>query len=129
MIGYPIFCYATYGCNFFCRDLWILLIIFRIVSVVSVGVSVLTEGVSVVTVVVSVVTVDVSVVSLMFLSCLKQVYEVYTKKGHQHFGDLFLVSFIFSLFSEFLFEPLVECHVGTDFLLVLRLGKCQYIAR
>ena len=71
----------------------------------------------------------VSVVSLMFLSCLRQVYEVYTKKGHQHFGDLFLVSFIFSLFSEFLFEPLVECHVGTDFLLVLRLGKCQYIAR
>lgn len=96
-----------------------LLIIFRIVSVVSAGVSVVTEGVSVV----------VSVVSLMFLSCLRQVYEVYTKKGHQHFGDLFLVSFIFSLFSEFLFEPLVECHVGTDFLLVLRLGKCQYIAR
>ena len=71
----------------------------------------------------------VSVVSLMFLSYLRQVYEVYTKKGHQHFGDLFLVSFIFSLFSEFLFEPLVECHVGPDFLLVLRLGKCQYIAR
>lgn len=103
-----------------------LLIIFRIVSVVSAGVSVVTEGVSVV---VSVVTVVVSVVSLMFLSCLRQVYEVYTKKGHQHFGDLFLVSFIFSLFSEFLLEPLVECHVGTDFLLVLRLGKCQYIAR
>jgi len=81
-----------------------------------------TEGVSVVTVV-------VSVVSLMFLSCLRQVYEVYTKKGRQHFGDLFLVSFVFSLFSEFLFEPLVECYVGTDFLLVLRLGKCQYIAR
>ena len=91
MIGYPIFCYATYGCNFFCRDLWILLIIFRIVSVVSVGVSVLTEGVSVVTVVVSVVTVDVSVVSLMFLSCLRQVYEVYTNKGRQHFGDLFSI--------------------------------------
>ena len=54
---------------------------------------------------------------------------VYTKKGRQHFGDLFLVSFIFSLFSEFLFEPLVECHVGTDFLLMLRLGKCQYVAR
>ena len=56
-------------------------------------------------------------------------YLGYTKKGRQHFGDLFLVSFIFSLFSEFLFEPLVECHVGTDFLLVLRLGKCQYVAR
>ena len=56
-----------------------LLIIFRIVSVVSAGVSVVTEGVSVV----------VSVVSLMFLSCLRQVYEVYTKKGRQHFGDLF----------------------------------------
>ena len=41
----------------------------------------------------------------------------------------FLVSFVFSLFSEFLCEPLVECHVGTDFLLVLRLGKCQYVAR
>ena len=70
MIGYPIFCYATYGCNLFCRDLWILLIIFRIVSVVSAGVSVVTEGVSVV----------VSVVSLMFLSCLRQVYEVYVLK-------------------------------------------------
>ena len=31
----------------------------------------------------------VSVVSLMFLSCLRQVYEVYTNKGRQHFGDLF----------------------------------------
>ena len=90
------------------------------------GVSVVTEGVFVV---VSVVIVVVSVVSLMFLSCLRQVYEVYTKKGRQNAGDLFLVSFVFSLFSEFLFEPLVECHVGTDFLLVLRLGKCQYIAR
>ena len=54
-----------------------LLIIFRIVSVVSAGVSVVTEGVSVV---VSVVTVVVSVVSLMFLSCLRQVYEVYVLK-------------------------------------------------
>ena len=53
----------------------------------------------------------------------------YTKKGRQNAGDLFLVSFVFSLFSEFLCEPLVECHVGTDFLLVLRLGKCQYVAR
>ena len=103
----------------FVVTLGLLQIIFRIVSVVIVVVSVVTEEVLVV----------VSVVSLMFLSCLRQVYEVYTKKGHQHFGDLFLVSFIFSLFSEFLLEPLVECHVGTDFLLVLRLGKCQYIAR
>lgn len=31
----------------------------------------------------------VSVVSLMFLSCLRQVYEVYTNKGRQHFGNLF----------------------------------------
>ena len=54
---------------------------------------------------------------------------VYTKKGRQHFGDLFLVSFIFSLFSEFLFEPLVECHVGTDFLLVLRFSEGEDIAR
>ena len=64
------------------------------------GVSVLTEGVSivvsvvsvvvsVVSVVVSVVSVVVSVVSLMFLSCLRQVYEVYTKKGRQNAGDLF----------------------------------------
>ena len=45
--------------------------------VVTEGVSVVTEGVSVV---VSVVTVDVSVVSLMFLSCLRQVYEVYILK-------------------------------------------------
>ena len=103
----------------FVVTLGLLQIIFRIVSVVIVVVSVVTEEVFVV----------VSVVSLMFLSCLRQVYEVYTKKGRQHFGDLFLVSFVFSLFSEFLFEPLVECHVGTDFLLVLRLGKCQYIAR
>ena len=44
----------------------LLLIIFRIVFVVSAGVSV--------------VTVDVSVVSLMFLSCLRQVYEVYVLK-------------------------------------------------
>ena len=51
----------------------LLLIIFRIVFVVSAGVSVVTEGVSVVTV-------DVSVVSLMFLSCLRQVYEVYVLK-------------------------------------------------
>lgn len=41
------------------------------------GVSVVTEGVSVV---VSVVIVVVSVVSLMFLSCLRQVYEVYVLK-------------------------------------------------
>ena len=82
-----------------------------------------TEGVSVVTVV-------VSVVSLMFLSCLRQVYEVYIlKKVASILATFFLVSFVFSLFSEFLFEPLVECHVGTDFLLVLRLGKCQYVAR
>ena len=79
---------------------------------------------------VSVVTVDVSVVSLMFLSCLRQVYEVYIlKKVTSILATFFLVSFVFSLFSEFLFEPLVECHVGTDFLLVLRLGKCQYVAR
>ena len=31
----------------------------------------------------------VSVVSLMFLSCLRQVYEVYTNKGRQNAGDLF----------------------------------------
>ena len=78
---------------------------------------------------VSVVTVDVSVVSLMFLSCLRQVYEVYIlKKVTSILATFFLVSFVFSLFSEFLFEPLVECHVGPDFLLVLRLGKCQYVA-
>ena len=47
--------------------------------VVTEGVSVVTEGVFVV----------VSVVSLMFLSCLRQVYEVYTKKGRQNAGDLF----------------------------------------
>lgn len=40
---------------------------------------VVTEGVFVV----------VSVVSLMFLSCLRQVCEVYTKKGRQNAGDLF----------------------------------------
>ena len=79
---------------------------------------------------VSVVTVDVSVVSLMFLSCLRQVYEVYIlKKVTSILATFFLVSFVFSLFSEFLLKPLVECHVGTDFLLVLRLGKCQYVAR
>lgn len=48
----------------------LLLIIFRIVFVVSAGVSVVTEEVFVV----------VSVVSLMFLSCLRQVYEVYILK-------------------------------------------------
>ena len=90
----------------------LLQIIFRIVSVV-------TEEVLVV----------VSVVSLMFLSCLRQVYEVYTKKRSPAFWQPFLVSFVFSLFSEFLFEPLVECHVGTDFLLMLRLGKGKNIAR
>ena len=45
------------------------------------------------------------------------------------FFSILCFLFVFSLFSEFLFEPLVECHVGTDFLLVLRLGKCQYVAR
>ena len=89
--------------------------------------------VSVVTVVVSVVTVVVSVVSLMFLSCLRQVYEVYVLKKVASilatFFSILCFLFVFSLFSEFLFEPLVECHVGTDFFLVLRLGKCQYIAR
>ena len=82
---------------------------------------------------VSVVTVDVSVVSLMFLSCLRQVYEVYVLKKVASilatFFSILCFLFVFSLFSEFLFEPLVECHVGTDFLLVLRLGKCQYVAR
>ena len=72
----------------FVVTLGLLLIIFRIVSVVSAEVSVVAEGVSVV---VSVVTVVVSVVSLMFLSCLRQVYEVYTNKGRQHFGDLFSI--------------------------------------
>ena len=75
----------------------------------------------------------VSVVSLMFLSCLRQVYEVYVLKKVASilatFFSILCFLFVFSLFSEFLFEPLVECHVGTDFLLVLRLGKCQYIAR
>ena len=104
----------------FVVTLGLLQIIFRIVSVVIVVVSVVTEEVFVV----------VSVVSLMFLSCLRQVYEVYIlKKVAKMLATFFLVSFVFSLFSEFLFEPLVECHVGTDFLLVLRLGKCQYIAR
>ena len=94
-----------------------------------------TEEVFVVTVfvVVSVVTVVVSVVSLMFLSCLRQVYEVYVLKKVASilatFFSILCFLFVFSLFSEFLFEPLVECHVGTDFFLVLRLGKCQYIAR
>ena len=75
----------------------------------------------------------VSVVSLMFLSCLRQVYEVYVLKKVASiwatFFSILCFLFVFSLFSEFLFEPLVECHVGTDFLLVLRLGKCQYVAR
>ena len=57
----------------------LLQIIFRIVSVVIVVVSVVTEKVLVV----------VSAVSLMFLSCLRQVYEVYTNKGRQNAGDLF----------------------------------------
>ena len=48
----------------------LLLIIFRIVSVVSAGVSVVIKGVFVV---VSVVIVEVSVVSLMFLSSFRQV--------------------------------------------------------
>ena len=76
---------------------------------------------------------EVSVVSLMFLSCLRQVYEVYILKKVTSilatFFSILCFLFVFSLFSEFLFEPLVECHVGTDFLLVLRLGKCQYVAR
>ena len=104
----------------FVVTLGLLQIIFRIVSVVIVVVSVVTEEVFVV----------VSVVSLMFLSCLRQVYEVYIlKKVAKMLATFFLVSFVFSLFSEFLFEPLVECHVGTDFLLVLRLGKGKNIAR
>ena len=39
----------------------------------------------------------VSVVSLMFLSCLRQVYEVYTNKGRQNAGDLFfsILCFLF----------------------------------
>ena len=75
----------------------------------------------------------VSVVSLMFLSCLRQVYEVYVLKKVASiwatFFSILCFLFVCSLFSEFLLEPLVECHVGTDFLLVLRLGKCQYVAR
>ena len=75
----------------------------------------------------------VSVVSLMFLFCLRQVYEVYVLKKVASiwatFFSILCFLFVFSLFSEFLLEPLVECHVGTDFLLVLRLGKCQYVAR
>ena len=75
----------------------------------------------------------VSVVSLMFLSCLRQVYEVYVLKKVASilasFFSILCFLFVFSLFSEFLCEPLVECHVGTYFLLVLRLGKCQYVAR
>ena len=39
----------------------------------------------------------VSVVSLMFLSCLRQVYEVYTNKGRQNAGDLFWYP-LFSLY-------------------------------
>ena len=72
----------------------LLLIIFRIVFVVSAGVSVVTEGVSVV---VSVVTVDVSVVSLMFLSCLRQVYEVYVLKKSPAFWRPFfsILCFLF----------------------------------
>ena len=103
----------------FVVTLGLLQIIFRIVSVVIVVVSVVTEEVFVV----------VSVVSLMFLSCLRQVYEVYIlKKVAKMLATFFLVSFVFSLFSEFLFEPLVECHVGTDFLLMLRLSKGEDIA-
>lgn len=80
MIGYPIFYYATYGCNLFCRDLWIFADYFlRIVSVVSAGVSVVIEGVFVVTA-------EVSVVSLMFLSCLKQVYESAMRLQDEHRG-------------------------------------------
>ena len=59
----------------------LLQIIFRIVSVVLVVVSVVTEEVLVV----------VSVVSLMFLSCLRQVYEVYTKKRSPAFWRPLLV--------------------------------------
>ena len=33
------------------------------------------------------------------------------------------------LFSESLFNPLVECDISTNFLLMLRFGKCQVIAR
>lgn len=110
-----------------------LLIIFRIVSVVSAGISVVSAGISVATEGVSVVTIVVSVVSLMFLSCLRQVYDVYILKKVTSilatFFSILCFLFVFSLFSEFLLEPLVECHVGTDFLLVLRLGKCQYVAR
>ena len=66
MIGYPIFYYATYGCNLFCRDLWIFADYFlRIVSVV---------------------TAEVSVVSLMFFSCLKQVYESAMRLQDEHRG-------------------------------------------
>lgn len=54
----------------------LLQIIFRIVSVVLAGVSV----------VVSVVTAEVSVVSLMFLSCLKQVYESAMRLQDEHRG-------------------------------------------
>ena len=54
----------------------LLQIIFRIVSVVLAGVSVVTEGVFVV----------VSVVSLMFLSCLKQVYESAIRLQDEHRG-------------------------------------------
>ena len=61
----------------------LLQIIFRIVSVVLAGVSVVIEGVFVV---VSVVTAEVSVVSLMFLSCLKQVYESAMRLQDEHRG-------------------------------------------
>lgn len=61
----------------------LLQIIFRIVSVVLAGVSVVTEGVFVV---VSVVTAEVSVVSLMFFSCLKQVYESAMRLQDEHRG-------------------------------------------
>ena len=54
----------------------LLQIIFRIVSVVIVVVSVVTEKVLVV----------VSVVSLMFLSCLKQVYESAMRLQDEHRG-------------------------------------------
>ena len=60
----------------FVVTLGLLQIIFRIVSVVIVVVSVVTEEVLVV----------VSVVSLMFLSCLKQVYESAMRLQDEHRG-------------------------------------------
>lgn len=60
----------------FVVTLGLLQIIFRIVSVVIVVVSVVTEEVFVV----------VSVVSLMFLSCLKQVYESAMRLQDEHRG-------------------------------------------